>query len=202
MRSRERVLSTGDRVALALFIVLGAFIAITSISLAVVRITELASGSAIPVGVEFIDTPAVATADGESLPLLVGSGVITVSGLSAGGVVPGILGQAAFAVTVTGLVVALIVLSLRIMRGIVFDRVNTRLVMAASILGLVGAAAARFFDTVLANAAVAQTTDGSFDTAVLTVEPFPYLLGAFAAAIVGTVFVVGDRLQRDTEGLV
>ena len=202
MRNTERTLSTGDRVALALFILVGAFIAITSVCLATVRIVELTSQATIPVSVEFIDAPAIATADEESFPVVLDAGVVTVTGLPATGVVPGVLGQIAFAVTAAGLVAALITLSLRILRGTVFDRTNTRLVMGAAILALVGAAAARFFDNMLAGAAMAQVTEGSFDTAVLTVEPFPYLLGAFAAAIVGTVFVVGDRLQRDTEGLV
>jgi hypothetical protein len=37
---------------------------------------------------------------------------------------------------------------------------------------------------------------------VFGVAPAPYVLAAFVIALVSTVFVVGERLQRETEGLV
>ncbi|MBO0980733.1 DUF2975 domain-containing protein [Microbacterium sp. SD291] len=202
MKNQQRVLSTGDIVSLALFAITGVGIAVTSICMAVVRIAELASGGRVQVLAEFIDAPAQATAGDETLPVLVDRGVVTVDGLMTMGVIPGILAQIAFAVTITGVVACLLALSRNILRGRVFSKVNTRLVMGGGVIGLLGAAASRFFDNMLANAAIAQVTDGAFDTAVISVEPFPFLLAAFALAIIGTVFVVGDRLQRDTEGLV
>lgn len=202
MRDRERVLTTGDRVAMALFILIGAGIAVTSISIAVVRIAELVTAPSLSVDVALIDTPASVQADGETVSLLLGSGTVTVKGLPVRGVIAGVLGQLTFALTVSGLVACLIALAVRIMRGRVFGRVNTRLVMSAAILGLVGAPASRLFDGMLADTAMMHVTGGSLDNALFTVEPFPYLLAAFATAVVGTVFVVGDRLQRDTEGLV
>ncbi|WP_146008099.1 hypothetical protein [Microbacterium aurantiacum] len=202
MKVQQRVLSTGDIVALALFAIMGVGIAVTSVCMAVVRIVELTSGGPVQVLAEFIEAPAQATSGEETLAVLVDRGVVTVTGLMPTGVVFGILGQIAFALTITGVVVSLIALSRSLLRGVVFSRTNTALVMGGGILGLVGSAAARFFDNVLANTAIAQVTDDSFDTAVLTVEPFPFLLAAFALAIIGTVFVVGDRLRRETEGLV
>lgn len=202
MRNRERVLTTGDRVAMALFIVIGAGIAVTSISMAVVRIVELVSAPSLAIDVELVDTPAPVKADGETISLLLGSGTMTVNGLPARGVIAGVLGQVAFALTISGLVACLIALTVRIMRGTVFGRVNTRLVMSAAILGLVGVPASRLFDGMLADTAMMHVSGGSADAVLFTVEPFPYLLAAFAAAVVGTVFVVGERLQRDTEGLV
>lgn len=202
MKVQQRVLSTGDIVALALFAIMGVGIAATSVCMAVVRIAELTSGGPVQVLAEFIEAPAQATSGEETLAVLVDRGVVTVTGLMPTGVVFGILGQIAFALTITGVVVSLIALSRSLLRGVVFSRTNTALVMGGGILGLVGSAAARFFDNVLANTAIAQVTDDSFDTAVLTVEPFPFLLASFALAIIGTVFVVGDRLRRETEGLV
>jgi hypothetical protein len=202
MKDQQRVLSTGDTVALALFAIIGVGIAVTSIWMAALRIAELASGGEVQVLAEFIDAPAQATSGEETLALLVDRGVVTVSDLMPTGVVFGILGQIAFVLTIDGVVICLLALSRNLLRGTVFSRVNTGLVMGGGILGLVGAAASRFFDNILANTAIAQLTDGSFGTAVLTVEPFPYLLAAFALAIIGTVFVVGDRLRRETEGLV
>ncbi len=52
-----------------------------------------------------------------------------------------------------------------------------------------------------AYAAIAEAAPG-LDNLVMTIAPFTLILGAFAIAAVGTAFTVGDRLQRDTEGLV
>ncbi|MEV4776015.1 hypothetical protein [Microbacterium sp. LWH12-1.2] len=202
MKNQQRVLSTGDTVALALFTILGIGIAVTSICMTIVRIAELSSGGSVQVLAEFIDVPAEATAGGETLPVLLDRAVVTVTDLMPTGVVFGVLGQITFALTIIGVVVCLIALSRNLLRGVVFSRVNTGLVMGGGILGLVGSAASRFCDNVLANAAISQVTDGAFDTAVMSVQPFPFLLAAFALAIIGTVFVVGDRLRRETEGLV
>jgi hypothetical protein len=61
----------------------------------------------------------------------------------------------------------------------------------------------------LANATVAHMTDNAIDNAVITVEPFTFILAAFVIALIATVFATGDRLQRenvaledDTKGLV
>ncbi|GAT74215.1 FOG: GGDEF domain [Microbacterium sp. HM58-2] len=202
MKDQQRVLSTGDTLALALFAIIGVGIAVTSAWMAALRIAELTSGGHVQVLAEFVDTAAQATAGEETLPVLLDRGVVTVDGLMPMGVASGVLGQITFAATVVGVVFCLLALSRNLLRGVVFGKVNTGLVMGGGIVGLIGAAASRFFDNMLANAAIAQVTDGSFDTAVLTVEPFPYLLAAFALSIIGTVFVVGDRLRRETEGLV
>ncbi|WP_067195006.1 hypothetical protein [Microbacterium sp. XT11] len=202
MNDQSRVLSGADVVSLALFALIGIGIAVTSICMAIVRSMELAAGGKVEVLAEFIDTPAEATNGSETLSILVDRGVVTVTDLMPTGVISGLLGQIAFALTTTGVVVCLILLSRNLLRGQVFSRYNTGLVMGGGILGLVGSAASHFFDNILANAAVAQATDTLFDTAVISVQPFPFLLAAFALAIIGTVFVVGDRLRRDTEGLV
>lgn len=160
MNDQQRVLSTGYTVALALFAIIGAGIAVTSIWMAALRIAELASGGEVQVLAEFIGTPAQATAGEETLALLVDRGAVTVDGLMTMGVVPGILGQIVFAVTITAVVLCLLLLSRNLLRGVVFSRFNTGLVMAGGGIGLIGAAASRFFDNMLANAAIAQVTDG------------------------------------------
>jgi len=96
----------------------------------------------------------------------------------------------------------LTLLSRNILRGRVFGKANTRIVTIGGMIGLLGAAASRFFDNMLANAAMAQLTDGPTDTAVMSIEPFTFILAAFALSVIGTVFVVGARLQHETEGLV
>lgn len=198
----ERALSRGDTVSLALFVIAGVAIAAWTIWNVGVRIAELVGGGPIDVLVQFLDTRVDARIGNTTLPVALDQGVIAVEGLGAMGVVPGVLGQIAFATTVIVIVACLIALSRNILRGRVFGKGNTRLAAIGGAVGLIGAAAAHFFDNMLANAAMAHAIDGPFDTAVISVEPFTFVLAAFALAVVGTVFVVGDRLQRETEGLV
>jgi len=199
---RDRAISRGDAVGMALFVVAGVAITVWTISHAVARIIELAVGHDVPVMVEFLDVPAEVRLGGGALPVAVDRASVTAESLGTMAIVPGIIGQVAFALTITGVVACLIMLSRNLMRGRVFGKANTRIVMAGGMIGLLGTAASRFFDNMLANATMAQLTDGDTQTAVLSVEPFTFVLAAFALSVIGTVFVVGSRLQRETEGLV
>jgi len=202
MQTQERTISKSDTAAMVLFVVAGAVIAGWTIWHAVTRIVELAIGRDVQVAVEFLGTPAQAQMETGALSVQLDSASVTVDSLRLMGAVPGIIGQVAFVVTIAGVVACLILLSRNILRGRVFGKANTRIVMTGGMIGLVGAAASRFFDNMLANAAMAQLTDGPTDTAVMSIEPFTFILAAFALSVIGTVFVVGARLQRETEGLV
>lgn len=201
-QTKERTLSKGDVGAMALFIVAGIAIAGWTIWNVAKRIVELSAGRDVQVGVDFLGSPAQAQLPSGPLSVQLDRASVTVDSLGAMGAVPGILGQAAFALTILGVVTCLILLSRNILRGQVFGTANSRIVMTGGLIGLLGAAASRFFDNMLANAAMAQLTDGPTDTAVISVEPFTFILAAFALSVIGTVFVVGTRLQRETEGLV
>lgn len=202
MNQKERTISRGDTAAMMLFIAAGIGITAWTIWNAAARIVELAVGRDVRVMIEFIGSPAEAQLESGALPVSLDRASVTADSLGAMAAVPGIIGQIAFALTVTGVVACLILLSRNILRGRVFGRGNTRIVMAGGLVGLVGAAVSRFFDNMLANATMAQLTDGPLETAIMSVEPFTFILAAFALAVVGTVFVVGQRLQRETEGLV
>lgn len=202
MGTQERTLSRGDIGAMAVFIVAGVVIAGWTVWHAVVRIVELSVRRDVQVAVDFVGSPAEAQLPSGPLAVQLDRASVTVDSLGLMGAVPGILGQAAFALTILGVVTCLILLSRNILRGRVFGKVNTRIVMTGGFIGLLGAAASRFFDNMLANAAMAQLTDGLTNTAVISVEPFTFVLAAFALSVIGTVFVIGTRLQRETEGLV
>jgi hypothetical protein len=113
-----------------------------------------------------------------------------------------VLQQVALVLTVVTIVTCLSYLARSVFTGRLFGRGNTRLVGTAGIVGLVGFAAIPFFGNMGANAAFAQLSDGTFDNVIMSIEPFPFILGAFAVALAATVFVVGERLQRDAEGLI
>lgn len=202
MNGQVRTMSRADAVAMGAFVIAGAAIAAWTVWHTVVRIIELAGGIDVPVLVEFMGTPVEASLSNSTVAVALDSGIVTVPQLNSGAMAYGVIGQAFFAVTVVTIVFCLIALSRELQIGRVFGTRSTVLVMTAGITGLVGFTASDFFASLLSNSVMFQMVDGPLDIAVMTVEPFTFLLAAFAIAIIGSVFVVGARLQRETEGLV
>ncbi|MDN3445057.1 DUF2975 domain-containing protein [Microbacterium sp. APC 3901] len=203
--TKDRTLSRGDSGALIGFCIAGVLIAAYITVLSIIRIIELARGVDVPVLVEFISskTPVdLPLTNGASIPVGVDSATITAPELPAIAAVPGIIGQIAQILTIIVVIGCLILLARSVLTGRVFSRRNTTLVATAGITGLLGFAAVRFFDNMLANATVATVADNAVDSAVISVEPFTFVLAAFVLALIGTVLSIGDRLQRDTDGLV
>jgi hypothetical protein len=201
-RTDQTTMSRGDKVSLIAFCIAGVLIVGFVTVHGILRIIQLARGVDVPVLVEFIDLPVSTATDAGQIALNVDRAILTAPELPPIATVPGIIGVVVQILTIAVVVGCLILLSGSILRGRVFSRRNTALAMTAGIAGMFGFATSRFFDNMLANATVNVVTDNALDNAVLTVEPFVFILAAFVIATIGTVFVVGDRLQRETEGLV
>lgn len=197
-------LTKGDKAGLIGFCIAGAAIAVWVTVFCVQRIIELSRGTDVPVLVEFTGTEVQAplTSGGGSVALGLDRATLTAASLPPIATVPGIIGQVIQILTIVVVIACLILLAQSTLRGRIFSRRNTALVMTAGLTGLVGFAAVRFFDNMLANAAVNVVTDNAIDNAVITVEPFTFILAAFIISVIGTAFVIGDKLQRETEGLV
>ncbi|WP_176697074.1 hypothetical protein [Microbacterium sp. 3J1] len=210
--TKTGTMSRGDTASLFAFCIAGVVIAASITFSSIIRIIELASGANVPVLVEFApDTPPVdlPLTTGGTVAVALDSATITAPQLPAIATVPGIIGQVLQILTIVVVIGCLILLARSTLSGRVFSRGHTALVATAGITGLLGFAAVRFFDNMLANATVAVVTDNGLDNAVITVEPFTFVLGAFVVALISTVFAIGDRLQRekvtlenDTRGLV
>lgn len=202
--TKQSTLSRGDTAALIAFCIAGAGIAAYITVFSLIRILTLISGGTVPVMVEFVDQPVEAPlgAGGADITLELDRAAINAPSLPAIAVTTGVIGQVLQVVTIVVVIGCLMLLARSILSGTVFSRRNTRLVMVAGLTGLFGYAAVQFFDNMLANAAVASVTDNAMDNAVISVEPFTFILAAFIISVIGTAFVIGDRLQRDTEGLV
>lgn len=203
--TKNRTISRGDRGALVGFCISGALIAAYITVFSIIRIIDLARGVDVDVLVEFVGS--VTSVDlplstGGSVAVGLDSATITAAQLPAIASVPGIIGQVVQVITIIVVIGCLILLARSTLSGRVFSRRNTALVATAGITGLVGFATVRFFDNMLANAAIAHVTDNGLDNAVISVEPFTFILAAFVIALITTVFSIGDRLQRDTDGLV
>lgn len=210
--TKTGTLSRGDTTSLIAFCIAGVMIAASITVFSVLRILELALGVNVPVLVEFAGDSApveVPLTTGGSVAATLDNATITAPQLPAVAAVPGIIGQVLQIVTIVVVIGCLILLARSVLSGRIFSRGHTALVATAGITGLLGFAAVRFFDNMLANATVARITDNGLDNAVMTVEPFTFILGAFVVALICTVFAIGDRLQRenatledDTRGLV
>ncbi len=197
--------SFGDRIGIAIFMVAGLAIVAWSAIAAIARIMEVLLGENVPVLAEFVDTRADAPIGpgGAPVPVTLDTAYVVAEQLPAPSVVAALIEPAIAFLTVATVVICLILLARNILRGRIFGRGNTALVSTAGFTGLIGSALPPFFGNMVANGAIADISDRSFDnTVVLSVDLFPYVIGAFIVAIVVTAFGVGDRLQRETEGLV
>lgn len=194
----------GDTTALILFMLAGAVIAVWSIVAAVLRIIEVVPNRDVEVLARFSGTIAQAPIgpDGAAVPVMLESAVLNPPELPIASVVALVIQPIIGAVAVTTVIACLLLLSVNIIRGRVFSRTNTVLVTIAGFTALIGAAAVPFFGNMGANGAFAWISDQTFDNVLMTIEPFPFIALAFVAALASTVFSVGERIQRDTEGLV
>lgn len=91
----------------------------------------------------------------------------------------------------------------RLMRGILFDRANTRLTFAMSISLLVAGLVGPWFENMGLNGVFAAL-GGEFDDHrwLLFTDGIPLFVAAIAVGVLVIVFRRGSALQRETEGLV
>ncbi len=194
----------GDRVAIWAFVVAGAAIVVFTAVQAVARVMAVLSQGPHEV---FVALPPEATVSvevgtGKMLALTEASGTIRVDTLPAPALIPGVAGPILAAVTTIVVTACLLALAASILRGSIFSRRNTALVVTAGITGLIGYSLANLASTMLANEAVRSAAGENLATTVFAADPLVYLLTAFTVAVVATAFAVGARLQRETEGLV
>ena len=196
--------SKGDRASIVAFIVAGVVLAGWSIVQAVRTIVEAAANRDVRVLADFAGTTAQAPIGpgGAIREVELATAYVTAPQLPVASFVALILREILAAATVVGVIVCLVWLAVNVLRGRIFSRGNTALVAIASIYGLVAWAGIALLNTMVANGAIARISDRDFDNPVMSIPLQPLLLLAFAAAIVATAFTVGDRMRRDTEGLV
>lgn len=186
-------------------IVVAAIAAVVTVIVTAIRMLDLFAADGIT---------ATARVDGLPADLPIGPGGASVSGRLheisfTATEIPGLsAGSYAAAIIVTGLAYLVVIgcvlrFCLNLMRGEAFTRQNTRLITTTAITILVGTALTALCNTMGANGAFASIGDW-------TVEPdtsvtHDYWVAMFACITLGAVAVAfrsGERLRRDTEGLV
>lgn len=193
-----------DAVGLWIFMVAGAAIALWTGIAAFQRIMEVLPNTDVAVLGQFAGTVGSAPigVDGSPVDVVLEQAMLTVPALPLAALWAIVIQQIVVVITVLTVVVALVWLGRNVTRSIVFSRTNTVLVSTAGIVGLIGYAAVPFLGNMAANGAFAVLSERTFDNVIISVEPFSLMLLAFVAALMSTVFAIGERLQRDTDGLV
>lgn len=204
-RPAARTLSRGDTGSFLLFIVAGVAIAVWAVISSAATIVAAAGNRDVRVPIDFLDTVAQAPIgpDGASVPVELTGAVVTAPSLPLASLWALFLSEGIFAAAVVTVVVLLLILCIGILRGEIFSRRHTRLVVAVGIVSLVAAFTVPFFHNMVANGALAWLSERTYDRGLTQQIDLPILIVVgFVAALSSTVFAVGDRLQRDTEGLV
>ena len=192
-----------DKADLWTVIVVGVAVAVFTLVNAIVRITSIVPNTNVDVLAPFFDTVAALPLGpgGELVDVRVDSAILTVSDLP-GVVVVALVGAVLVELATTLVIVACAMLFCRnLMASKAFSRTNTRLVFTVSIALIVGTTLSSLFTTMGSNGAFATLSEGSYDGVVATANLVPYF-AAIGLAAVALAFKAGERLSRETEGLV
>lgn len=197
-------LSQADRIGVVVLVGVGLVLAAITVVGAVIRLIETLGGGRIEVLAEFAGTPAEAPigVDGAPVTVALDTAILSVSDLPLASVISLVIQQVILVAAVLIVAAMLGLLVLGILRGIVFSARHTVYVGTASIAAFFGIVLYPSFGNMAANGAFAALSDGTFENVILTVQPLTFIVAAFVAALATTVFSVGARLQRETEGLV
>ena len=194
-----------DRTDLWTTIVVAAIAAVATVAITVFRLFDLFAVDGIS---------ATARVDGVPASLPIGPGGASVDGrlheisFTATDIPALSTGAYAAAIIVTGLaylaVIACILLfCLNLMAGKAFTRQNTRLITATAIIIFAGTVLTAFGHTMGANGAFASLGDGALEPHTdVTAEYWVGMFVCIALFAVAVAFRAGERLQRETEGLV
>ncbi|MBK0422687.1 hypothetical protein JD292_11450 [Leucobacter sp. CSA2] len=196
--------SSWDQIGIWIFIAVAALLVGGSAWLSGMRVADLLGPDPYDIQVGLIGSTANVSSgsDGASIPVSLETARIQVPTLPTASLVAGILEPIVTTLTVAGIAVLLTLLASSILRGRIFSKRNTLLVVTAGTIAMVGFPLAGLFQTMLANGALAVATHGALDNSPITFSPTPIILIAFAVGVFGTAFTIGERLQRETEGLV
>lgn len=194
-----------DRSDLWTTIVFAAIAAVVTVALTIIRLLDLFAVDGIA---------ATGRVDGVEAELPIGPGGASVTGrihelsFTATDIPALSAGSFAAAIIITGLAYLVVIgcilrFCLNLMLGQAFTRQNTRLISATAITILAGTALTAFCNNMGTNGAFASLGDGAIEP--LTSVTAEYWIAMFACVALGAVavaFRTGERLERDTEGLV
>lgn len=195
-------MSRGDRISLWGFVGAGVVIIAATAVTSVARVVEVLRGGAIPVMMHFQGVTTNVPLGDRAVPAALESATVTVDGLPAASVIAAVAQPLLVLIATATVVACLILLAMNCLRGQVFSRASTVEIAVAVAAAIAGFALSPLLEGMIANGAAARLGGAHVEgVVVLSVQPMLFLVGVFAAAVIGTAFTVGARLQRDQEGL-
>lgn len=189
-------------------IVVGALVAIGSVIATVGDLMQVVPNRDIAVAV-----PAGGVTGVESVRLPLGPGgaeidaqvdvvTITVSSLPTGAHIAAVIEAVVPKLIVIAVIACLIALCRNLLAGRFFSRANTWLVTGIGLAIAIGWLVQFLTQTVVSNAALAEVAERElYEQMIFRVDPLP-LAAALGVGALAAAFYAGERMQRDTEGLV
>lgn len=198
-----RQLDRSDRIGMYMSVVMVAVGAVIAVVAAAARLLEVGDGRDVPVLVPLAGEEAMLPLgpDGSAVPVTVDTATVTVAD-PAPATLFALYAQPVWiaVVVVAGLVLAALFF-LRLARGRAFDGGAARLAFVAAGLVAVGWLGDSILTNMTTNGALSALSDYTYESVTFEVSLAPALAVLVIAAI-GAALQIGERLQRDTEGLV
>ncbi len=198
-----RQLDRSDRIGMYMSVVMVAIGAVIAVVAAVARLLEVGDGRDVPVLVPLAGEEAALPLgpDGAAVTAAVDTATVTVAE-PAPATLFALYAQPVWiaVVVVAGLVVAALFF-LRLARGRAFDGGAARLAFIAAAIVTVGWLGDSILTNMTTNGALSAVSDYTYESMTFEVSLAPALAVLVIAAI-GAALQVGEKLQRDTEGLV
>ncbi|RLV55697.1 DUF2975 domain-containing protein [Aeromicrobium phragmitis] len=185
-------------------LIVGGVIVVSTLVGLVVRLVEIVPNRDVPVTVQLMGERLALPLgpNGEPLSGEVSTATIQVSDMPVATYVSALGAAIVPALATIGVVVCVMVLCRNLMAGRFFSRANTRLVSAVSVLIALGWLISFLFSTMASNGALALVADRELLESVQFRVDWVAVLAAMGVGALASAFHAGERMQRDTEGLV
>jgi hypothetical protein len=200
----SRARPKNDRADLVAVLVVGAIAAVVVVIVTIMRLTSVFVPGGISVRIPLRDVTAKLPigADGGPIEASVDSATVVVDGVNSVSAASFVLAILATALGYLVAIACFMALTDHLLRGEAFSRRNTRLLTASSIAVIGGAIATLCFETMGLNGVGAVLGSDATDRDHLLWSFWPAYLVAMALGGLAVAFRAGERLQRETEGLV
>lgn len=196
-----------DRSDVVVTYVVAAIVVIGSVVVLARRVVEVLGGGPVPVRVELTSEEVVRAPlgpEGADVAATAGSVIVDVPHLPGFAVAATLLEAVLVPVAYSVTAVCLALFCRRVVRGVTFAPATTRLVIVACVAVMVAWLVQVGASMVVGSAARTALGGGEADSGTVFVTAFPLglLLVAIALGAVAGAMRVGERVQRETEGLV
>ncbi|MBP6684648.1 MAG: hypothetical protein KA158_04425, partial [Leucobacter sp.] len=105
-------------------------------------------------------------------------------------------------IAITTVIVCLLILGKRALRGVFFGRGNTALVVTAGFAAIFGVMLPPILGQMGTTEALLDLSEGDYFSFGVSANPIYLFVAIFIFGIIATAYTVGARIQRETEGLV